>query len=55
MGCSNPHPHCQIWASSYIPNEARIKDETQQAYFQKYGRPMLMDYVNREVEKKVGI
>lgn len=25
MGCSNPHPHCQLWASSYLPNEIRIK------------------------------
>lgn len=53
MGCSNPHPHCQIWASSYIPNEPRIKNETQQAYFLKHGRPLLMDYVKREIEKKV--
>lgn len=22
MGCSNPHPHCQIWASSFMPSEA---------------------------------
>jgi UDPglucose--hexose-1-phosphate uridylyltransferase len=21
MGCSNPHPHCQIWASNFMPNE----------------------------------
>ena len=21
MGCSNPHPHCQIWASSFLPSE----------------------------------
>ena len=21
MGCSNPHPHCQIWASSFLPKE----------------------------------
>ena len=26
MGCSNPHPHCQIWASSFMPNEASVKD-----------------------------
>lgn len=52
MGCSNPHPHCQIWASSFIPNEPRIKNETQRAYFAKHGRPMLMDYVKKECEKK---
>lgn len=52
MGCSNPHPHCQIWASSFMPNEPKLKDTNQKAYFAKYGRPMLMDYVNKELEKK---
>ncbi|KAA0190017.1 hypothetical protein HAZT_HAZT001703 [Hyalella azteca] len=52
MGCSNPHPHCQIWASSFIPNEARIKHEKQKQYFEQHGRPMLMDYVHKELEKQ---
>ncbi|XP_042872845.1 galactose-1-phosphate uridylyltransferase-like [Penaeus japonicus] len=52
MGCSNPHPHCQIWASSFMPNEPKLKDTNQRDYFAKHGRPMLMDYVNRELEKK---
>jgi len=52
MGCSNPHPHCQIWASTFIPNEGRIKDIHQREYFEKHGRPMLLDYVNAELEKK---
>ena len=25
-GSSNSHPHCQIWASSFLPNEAAVKD-----------------------------
>nr|XP_023019861.1 probable galactose-1-phosphate uridylyltransferase [Leptinotarsa decemlineata] len=52
MGCSNPHPHCQIWASTFLPNEARIKDVNLREYYEKYKRPMLMDYVERELEKK---
>nr|CAD7426496.1 unnamed protein product [Timema monikensis] len=52
MGCSNPHPHCQIWASSFFPNEPRIKDFHQKEYFKKHGRPLLMDYVAKELEKK---
>lgn len=52
MGCSNPHPHCQIWASSFMPNEPKLKDTNQKDYFAKYGKPMLMDYVNKELEKK---
>ncbi|XP_074603858.1 galactose-1-phosphate uridylyltransferase [Brevipalpus obovatus] len=52
MGCSNPHPHCQIWASSFLPNEPRKKDINLKAYFEKHGRPMLMDYLKEELEKK---
>jgi galactose-1-phosphate uridylyltransferase len=29
MGCSNPHPHCQIWATSFLPNTAYRKDKSQ--------------------------
>ncbi|CAH4037381.1 probable galactose-1-phosphate uridylyltransferase [Pieris brassicae] len=52
MGCSNPHPHCQIWASSFLPNEPAVKDRSQKQYFEKYGRPMLVDYVEQELIKK---
>lgn len=53
MGCSNPHPHCQIWASSFMPNEARVKDVHQRKYFEKHGRPLLMDYVEQELKNQV--
>lgn len=53
MGCSNHHPHCQIWACSFLPNEPRIKDIHQREYLEKHGRPMLMDYVDRELKAKV--
>jgi len=52
MGCSNPHPHCQIWASSFLPNEPRVKDYHQREYFKTHGRPLLLDYVEREIAKK---
>ncbi|KAK4320018.1 hypothetical protein Pmani_009087 [Petrolisthes manimaculis] len=52
MGCSNPHPHCQIWASSFLPNEPRMKDYNQRQYYLNHGTPMLMDYVVREMEKQ---
>nr|XP_014429073.1 galactose-1-phosphate uridylyltransferase [Pelodiscus sinensis] len=29
MGCSNPHPHCQVWASSFLPNEAQLEERRQ--------------------------
>lgn len=53
MGCSNPHPHCQIWASSFLPNEPALADKTQREYYKKYKRPMLVDYAARESATKV--
>jgi UDPglucose--hexose-1-phosphate uridylyltransferase len=32
MGCSNPHPHSQIWANSFLPNEAATEDAHQRQY-----------------------
>ena len=49
MGCSNPHPHGQIWASDFIPNEIARETDTQDAYFRHTGRPMLFDLVEREL------
>ena len=49
MGCSNPHPHCQIWASRFLPTIAQRKDEQQRNYFKKYDRAMLWDYVQKEL------
>jgi UDPglucose--hexose-1-phosphate uridylyltransferase len=50
MGCSNPHPHGQIWASDFIPNEPAKEDRQQRAYWQKNSSPLLMDYLNRELQ-----
>lgn len=44
MGCSAPHPHGQVWASSFIPVEAAKEDTQQQLYFEKHGKPLLLDY-----------
>ena len=38
----------QIWASSFLPNEAAVKDTNFRAYLAKHGRPMLVDYAERE-------
>ena len=50
MGCSNPHPHGQIWATDFLPNEAEKEDERQRAYFAEHGRALLLDYAEREVQ-----
>lgn len=52
MGCSNPHPHGQIWASKLVPLETSKESENQLTYFEKHGRTMLSDYLKSELEKK---
>ncbi|MCT4601648.1 MAG: UDP-glucose--hexose-1-phosphate uridylyltransferase [Marinifilum sp.] len=52
MGCSNPHPHGQIWASGLVPLETSKESETQKSYFEKHGRSMLSDYLESELQKK---
>ncbi|XP_035215098.1 galactose-1-phosphate uridylyltransferase-like [Stegodyphus dumicola] len=52
MGCSNPHPHCQIWASSFLPDEPRIEDTQQHEYFNKHKIPLLLEYLNEEIIRK---
>ncbi|CAI5787942.1 galactose-1-phosphate uridylyltransferase [Podarcis lilfordi] len=53
MGCSNPHPHCQVWASNFLPNEASLEDRTQQKHLCERGTPMLLEYAQLEAERKV--
>ncbi len=51
MGCSNPHPHGQIWAQESIPEEPLKELKQQQAYFEKNGRTLLQDYLEIELVK----
>jgi UDPglucose--hexose-1-phosphate uridylyltransferase len=51
MGCSNPHPHGQIWAGSALPKTPAMEDSNQQAYFNRINSVMLLDYVNLELQK----
>ena len=48
MGCSQPHPHGQIWATGYLPNEPAAEDVQQRAYHAKHGRSLLLDVAERE-------
>nr|XP_017513457.2 interleukin-11 receptor subunit alpha isoform X7 [Manis javanica] len=52
MGCSNPHPHCQVWASSFLPDIAQREERTQRAYHSKNGEPLLMEYGRQELLRK---
>jgi len=48
MGASNPHPHCQIWATRSIPQTPERELATQQGYFLKRGGCLLCDYLALE-------
>lgn len=51
MGCSNPHPHCQIWATERLPNEIVKEDRTQRAWLAERGTVLLDDYLKLELAK----
>ena len=48
MGCSNPHPHGQIWAVDYLPSEARKEDVQQALWREKHQSVLLQDYLTAE-------
>ncbi|MCE1254747.1 MAG: UDP-glucose--hexose-1-phosphate uridylyltransferase [Anaerolineae bacterium] len=52
MGCSNPHPHGQIWVQNRLPNEPSKEDRQQRTYYEENARLLLMDYTNLEVERQ---
>ncbi|WP_242919922.1 UDP-glucose--hexose-1-phosphate uridylyltransferase [Pontibacter liquoris] len=49
MGCSNPHPHGQIWAQSTIPAEPAKETMQQAAYYSQHQRSLLQDYLDQEL------
>ncbi|MDO7173175.1 UDP-glucose--hexose-1-phosphate uridylyltransferase [Mariniflexile sp. AS56] len=51
MGCSNPHPHGQIWSQTSLPNEVYKKDLHQLEYYTKTKSSLLGDYLNQELSK----
>src|SRR5690606_15302265 len=52
MGCSNPHPHGQIWAQSTIPGEPAKESLQFKQYFDKKGKSILTDYIELEQKKQ---
>jgi UDPglucose--hexose-1-phosphate uridylyltransferase len=49
MGASNPHPHCQIWASESIPNEPAKELRSLSEYLAKNSSCLLCDYLAIEI------
>ena len=52
MGCSNPHPHGQIWSQSTLPNEVVKKDNQQLKYYKEHQKSLLKEYISQELELK---
>ncbi len=52
MGCSNPHPHGQVWATAHVPEEPATEDAQQRGYFEQHGRPLLLDVAEREADSE---
>jgi UDPglucose--hexose-1-phosphate uridylyltransferase len=50
MGCSNPHPHGQIWAQQTLPVEAAREGQRLGEHFQRHGRTLLEDYLHLELD-----
>lgn len=48
MGASNQHPHGQIWATDFIPDEPTLETETQKTHRAKTGKCLLCEYLETE-------
>jgi UDPglucose--hexose-1-phosphate uridylyltransferase len=53
MGCSNPHPHCQIWTTSSMPEEPGKELANMMKYRRDNdGLHMLLDYAQLEMKRQ---
>lgn len=48
MGCSNPHPHGQIWSTGFVPDEPEAETKAQKDHLSKTGCCLLCDYLATE-------
>ncbi len=52
MGCSNPHPHSQIWATAHIPNEPTKEFNALQRHWLNHDACLLCDYLAEEMQRR---
>jgi UDPglucose--hexose-1-phosphate uridylyltransferase len=50
MGCSNPHPHAQIWATAHLPDEPAKELAAQKSWWSEKKSPLLADYLHAEID-----
>jgi len=55
MGCSNPHPHGQIWTGNFLPRLVVPEDGCQKHYLAKHDRTLLLDYLEAELREQVRV
>jgi len=55
MGASNPHPHCQVWATASIPDAPAKESARQSAYLSVHNRCLLCDYMALEHKQRIRI
>lgn len=54
MGCSNPHPHGQVWTTTSLPEEPAMELTQLSKYRQENGGShMLVDYTKIESQEKI--
>jgi UDPglucose--hexose-1-phosphate uridylyltransferase len=52
MGCSNPHPHGQVWANEMLPNELEKELRSFRTYFRSHSSSLLSDYLQLELKEQ---
>ncbi|OLD15397.1 MAG: galactose-1-phosphate uridylyltransferase [Acidobacteria bacterium 13_1_40CM_3_65_5] len=48
VGVSNPHPHCQIYATNFVFKTIESEAEAQSQYVAEHGRPLFQDIIQAE-------
>ena len=51
MGCSNPHPHGQIWATRSLPMYPAVEAARQAAHLNQEGKCLLCTYLETELAR----
>lgn len=51
MGCSDPHPHSQIWCNETLPQQVAVELASQSDYLERIGRCLLCDYAALEAAR----
>ena len=52
MGCSNPHPHGQVWAGNFLPRLVAPEERTQKQYLEQHRSLLLLDYAGEELRRQ---